>query len=116
LKTYSLHDVLKCVETDIASCGTDLSVHGHGNTLTKGGNDEGPFSANQRKLDRGHGDDGTENTGGVDVNVVQVSLCDGTGCGDFVSEQDQGQELTGKIERPVVAHVGNSQENEDEHL
>jgi hypothetical protein len=35
VRTHSLHDVLKSVETDIASCVADLSVHGHGDTLTE---------------------------------------------------------------------------------
>lgn len=39
-----LHDVLEGVETDIASRGPNLRVHGHGDTLTDGGEDERPLA------------------------------------------------------------------------
>jgi hypothetical protein len=70
LETHSLHDVLEGVETDIASCVADLSVHGHGNTLTESRKDERPFSADKRQLHRRHGNDSTKNTRSVDVDVV----------------------------------------------
>ena len=65
-----MHDVLEGVETNIGGCVADLSVHGHGNTLTESREDKRPFSADKRQLDRGHGNDSTENAGGIDVDVV----------------------------------------------
>jgi hypothetical protein len=76
VETHSLHDVLKSVETDIAGCVADLGVHGHGDTLTESREDKRPFSADKRQLDRYHSNNSTENTRGVDVDVVQVGLCD----------------------------------------
>jgi hypothetical protein len=35
VETHSLHDVLQSVETDIGRDVADLSVHGHGDTLTE---------------------------------------------------------------------------------
>jgi hypothetical protein len=106
--THSLHDVLKGVETDIARDVADLSVHGHGDTLTESREDKRPFSADKRQLDRYHSNDSTENTRGIDIDVVQVSLCNGARWGEFVLEENQRQKLTGKIERPVITLQRNS--------
>lgn len=88
VKTHGLHDILESVEADISSCIADLSVHGHGDTLTESREDKRPFSAHKRQLHRRHGNHSTENARGIDVDVVQIGLSNRTRCGDFVSEEN----------------------------
>lgn len=114
--TYSLHNIFESIETNVASGGGDLGIHGHSKTLTDGRKDQRPLSANKRKLNRQHGNDGTENTRGIDGNVMDVGRSDRTRRSDFVAEKNQRQELASQVERPVITHVGDCQKNENEHL
>lgn len=69
-KTYSLHNVLECVETDVGRDVGDLSIHGHCNSLAQSRENKRVFSADKRQLDGCHGNDSTENARRVDGNVV----------------------------------------------
>lgn len=80
----------------------DLSVHGHCEALAESRKDKRPLSAYKGQLHRRHGNDSTENARGVNGDVVQVGLGNRPRRIDFVTEENQGQELTGKIERPVI--------------
>ena len=49
-QTYSLHNVFECIQANVTCSSFDLSVHGHGETLTDGGEDERPFPSDERHL------------------------------------------------------------------
>ncbi len=102
--TYRLHEVLERVETNVTSCRLDLGIHGHGDTLTGCREHKRPLSTDEGELNGEQGDDCTKDTREVDIDVFTIGGGDGslTG-GDCVAEEDDGEELAGKIERPVVA-------------
>jgi hypothetical protein len=72
--------------------------------LTNGGENEGPFSADEGEGDGEEGDDGAEDAGQVDVNVLFVGVGDGAGAGgDVEVEEDDGEVGAREVEGPVVA-------------
>jgi hypothetical protein len=104
VRAHRLHDVLERVETDVARGGLDLGVHGHGETLKGRGEDEGPLAAQERHLDREQGEDGADDAGQVDVDVLAVRVGDGgLAGGDVVLEENDGEETAREVEGPVVA-------------
>ena len=72
---HRLHDVFERIETDIAGSSLDLSIHGHGETLAGGREDERPFPPNQRQLHREQAEYGTEDTRKIDVDILPIRVC-----------------------------------------
>lgn len=102
--TYCLHDIFESVQADVARSVLHLRVHGHCETLADGGEDKRPFAAYKRHLHRDEGEDRSDDAGGVDNDVLLVSILDGTAAvGDVVSQEDKREESACQIEGPVVA-------------
>ena len=81
-----------------------MSIHRHGETLADCTEDEGPLSADEGERDGKQGDDGAEDAGQVDVDVLFVGVGDGAGAGgDVEVEEDDGEVGAGEVEGPVVA-------------
>lgn len=77
-RTYSLHDIFQGVQTHISRSVRHLGVHGHGNTLAESGEDQRPFSANKRQLDRRKCEDSTDNSWEVDDEVLLICVAHGS--------------------------------------
>jgi hypothetical protein len=102
--THRLHDILEGVQTDISRRGPDLGVHGHGQTLHRRGEHQRPFTSDQRQLDGDQGESGTKDTGCVDDNVLDIRVLDGpSSAADVVVEQDNREERSCQVERPVIS-------------
>lgn len=72
--------------------------------MTHSRKDERPFSTDKRERYGIEGDEGAEDAGQVDVDVLAVSGRDGgTAGGDVVAEKDDGKVGAGEVEGPVVA-------------
>lgn len=96
--TYSLHDVLQCVQADVASSIAHLGVHGHGKALADGREDKRPFAPDQRHLDGDKCQDRSQYARGIDDDVLLVSVADGSSARrDIITQQDEWQKVTRKI-------------------
>jgi len=114
--TYRLHDVLEGVEADIARGGLDLGVHRHGQTLASGREDEGPLPADEGELDGDERQDGSEDTGQVDVHVLLVRVRDGPAAAvDVVAQEDDGKERPSQVEGPCTLAPSLFQGSESAH-
>ena len=130
-KTHSLHNVGESVQSNVGGGCVDLGVHCHADTLQDSSSNEGPFSTKKGQLDKDESENGTKNTGEVDVDVLSVHIANGVlTVVDGISVKNDGQEVSGQIERPVVSlygqrarrlvafthHVRDSQQDKDEGL
>jgi len=81
-----------------------LSIHGHSQALADCTEDEGPFAADEGEGDGKKGDDGAEDAGEVDVDVLFVGVGDGASAGGDVEVKEHDGEIgAGEVEGPVVA-------------
>lgn len=109
-----MHDILKCVQSDITSGILDLGIHGHSETLANSGKHERPLAPEKWHLHRHQSQNGADNARRVDDDVLLVRILDGsTAFVDVVAEKNNGEESTCQVERPVISHVRNGEEDKD---
>jgi hypothetical protein len=65
-----LHDILQCIQTNITCSSIHLGVHSHCEALANGRENERPFPAQKRHLHGNQGKDCTDDSWGIDDNVL----------------------------------------------
>jgi hypothetical protein len=103
LETYGLHNILQRIQPDIPRRRLDLRVHGHCQTLTNRAEDQRPFTSEKRQLHGKQREHGADDAGGIDDDVLLVSVGHGAAAfTDVVAEQDDGEKGACEVEGPVV--------------